>query len=196
MIINFIDKQELDENDKKAIAKIVKEGFWGKMGNFFQKVNSYDSVNILEQSITFDKGFYYKEEGKVLGAVLLWTEDVPYLNFGREARKGLGFWNAIILQIGFAGFKPKRKDGLKLAMIAVSSEARGKGVGTKLLDYLNDLAIHDGFKRITLEVIDSNRKAIDLYKRKGYKCVKYINTAIFTRKMGFRGYYKMQREIS
>lgn len=194
-MIDFAEKQEMEGNDKKAIAKIVKEGFWGKMGNFFRKVNSDEAVDILEQCITYKKGFYYKEKGHVLGAVLLETTDIPYINFSKQAKRKLGFWNGTLLQLGFATMKPKRDDGLKLAMIAVSPEARGKGVGTKLLDYLNDITIHDGYKRATLEVIDSNDKAKDLYERMGYKCVRYSSTALFTRKMGFRGYYKMQKEI-
>lgn len=194
MIIDFIDKQKIDRDDKKAVAQIVKDGFWGKMAKYFRYVNSDDTINILEQAITFDKGFYCKENGIVLGVVLLATKDIPYINFGRQAVKRLGFWNAFFLQLGFGAMKPKQNDGLKLEMIAVSPEARGKGVGTKMLDHLNKLAITEVFERITLEVIDSNDKAKILYERKGFVNKKYINTALFTRNMGFRGWYKMQKE--
>ena len=195
MIISFIEKQKMNIEDRKAIACIIKEGFWGKIGNFFRNVNSDESSNILEQAITFDKGFYYKENGIVLGVALLATRNTPYMNFKRRLRKRLGFWNGFMLQLGFGTMKPKLEDGLKLEMLAVSPNARGKGVGKKMLAHLRDLALREGFKRITLEVIDSNEKAKHLYLREGYEDKKYINTALFTRKMGFRGHFKMQKDI-
>lgn len=196
MIIDFIKKQNMNPEDRRAIAAIIKEGFWGKIGNYFRNVNCDESIKIIEEAITFDKGFYFRENGIVLGAALLGTSKTSYINFNRQARKSMGFWNGFIMQLGYGLLKPKCNDGLKLEMLAVSPYARGKGIGKIMLDYLVDLAEHEGFKRITLEVIDSNEKAKHLYEKKGYKDVKYINTAIFTRNMGFRGSFKMQKELS
>ena len=195
MIINFTKKEEMNIDDKKAIAQIIKDGFWGKMANFFKRADNNETLNVLEESITFDKGFYYKEDGIVLGVVLLSTKKIPYLHFGKSARKKLGFWNATLLQIGFATLNPKYSDGLKLEMIAVSPEARGKGVGTKMFDHLYKIAKNEGFQILTLEVIDSNKKAKDLYTRLGYKEVKYSSSALFTRNMGFNGSFTMQKSI-
>jgi ribosomal protein S18 acetylase RimI-like enzyme len=196
MIIDFIKKQNMNPEDRRAIAGIIKEGFWGKIGNYFRNVNCDESIKIIEEAITFDKGFYFKENGIVLGAALLGTSKTSYINFNRQARKSMGFWNGFIMQLGYGLLKPKRNDGLKLEMLAVCPEARGKGIGKIMLDYLVDLAQEEGFKRITLEVIDSNEKAKKLYEKKGYKAVKYINTAIFTRNIGFRGSFKMQKDLS
>ncbi len=196
MIIDFIEKQNMNSGDRKAIAGIIKEGFWGKIGNYFRNVNCDESIKIIEEAITFDKGFYYKEDGIVLGVALLGTAKTSYINVDRQVRKRMGFWNGFIMQLVYGTFKPKLNDGLKLEMLAVSPKARGKGIGKIMLDYLVDLAQNEGFNRITLEVIDSNNKAKHLYDKKGYKEVKYTNTAIFTRNMGFRGSFKMQKELS
>lgn len=196
MIIDFIEKEKIDREDRKAIAKIIKDGFWGKIRNYFHNLNSDETIKMIEEAITFDKGFYYKEDGIVLGVALLGTADTSYINFNRQARKRMGFWNGFIMQLGYGAIKPKEKDGLKLEMLAVSPEARGKGVGTKMLDHLVKLAQHEGFNRLTLEVIDSNEKAKLLYEKKGYKVKRYINTALFTRNMGFKGSFKMQKDLS
>lgn len=195
MIIDFTKKQEMNIDDKKAIAQIVMDGFWGKMGKFLESVSSNEAVDIIEDAITFNKGFYYKEDGVVLGVTLLATEEITYINFLKSRRKRVGFWDSLFLHIGFGLMAPKKKDGLKLEMIAVSPKARGKGVGTKMLDYLNSIAVKDGFKKLTLEVIDSNNKAKVLYEKKGYRDIKYTNTSLFTKSMGFNGYYKMQKII-
>jgi len=172
MIIDFIEKQNMNPGDRKAIAGIIKEGFWGKIGNYFRKVNSDESIKIIEEAITFDKGFYYKENGIVLGAALLGTAKLSYIIFNHQARKRMGFWNGFIMQLGYGSLKPKLIDGLKLEMLVVSPEARGKGIGKKMLDYLVDLAQKEGFKKITLEVIDSNEKAKHLYEKMGYNARK------------------------
>jgi ribosomal protein S18 acetylase RimI-like enzyme len=52
--------------------------------------------------------------------------------------------------------------------VAVDEKMRGKGVGTGLLGYLEFLAKEKGVKKITLEVIDSNPKAMALYNRLGF----------------------------
>jgi len=196
MIIDFIYKQNMNPGDRIAIARIIKEGFWGKIGNYFRNVNSEETIKIIEEAITFGKGFYYKENGIVLGAALLGTKNTSYINFNRQARKRMGFWNGLVMQLGYGAFKPKLNDGLKLEMLAVSPEARGKGIGKIMLDYMLDLAREEGFKTITLEVIDSNEKAKKLYERQGYKNIKYMNTALFTRNMGFSGSFKMQKNLN
>lgn len=195
MIIDFIEKENIDMQDRLSIAEIIKDGFWGKMGKYFKQVDTEKAVEVLEKAITFDKGFYFKEDGIVLGVVLLATSDTPYIDFIHLGRKALGFWNALLLHIGFGLIKPKKDDGLKLEMIAVSPKARGKGVGTKMFDHLDKIAKSEEFERLTLEVIDSNIKAKDLYTRLGFKDVKYARTALFTRSMGFDGSFTMQKII-
>ena len=52
--------------------------------------------------------------------------------------------------------------------IAVRKEMRGRGVGSRLLEMLEETALKQGIRRLTLEVIDTNPRAEALYKRLGY----------------------------
>jgi ribosomal protein S18 acetylase RimI-like enzyme len=56
-----------------------------------------------------------------------------------------------------------------LQAIAVSPEARGSGVGTKLLAIAEEKAQRRGCDRVTLDVVATNTDGIRLYKRLGYK---------------------------
>ena len=49
------------------------------------------------------------------------------------------------------------------------STARGKGVGPKAMQYLEDQIINQGLKRIELGVFEFNVKAIKLYRKMGYQ---------------------------
>ncbi|NPD17249.1 GNAT family N-acetyltransferase [Xinfangfangia sp. D13-10-4-6] len=52
--------------------------------------------------------------------------------------------------------------------IAVSPAARGKGIGTALINALCDEALRRGYREARLEVIDGNPRARALYERQGF----------------------------
>lgn len=56
-----------------------------------------------------------------------------------------------------------------VAILAVSSEAEGKGVGRALLQAAEDWGRAEGFKRITLNVFTDNRRAKAFYERQGWR---------------------------
>ena len=53
--------------------------------------------------------------------------------------------------------------------ILVKEEYRSRGIGTKLMSYLVSEAIHYKVINITLEVRVSNSRAINLYKKFGFR---------------------------
>jgi ribosomal-protein-alanine acetyltransferase len=59
----------------------------------------------------------------------------------------------------------------RLYSIAVSSEATGRGIGSRLLSAAEDKARQRGANRLHLEVRADNSKAIGLYERAGYRPV-------------------------
>ena len=74
-------------------------------------------------------------------------------------------------------------DAWHVMNVAVDPDQRGRGVATMLLERLFDLTADDARRGYTLEVRVSNRKAIDLYERLGF------------RSRGLRrGYYTDNRE--
>jgi len=62
--------------------------------------------------------------------------------------------------------RPKAGE-IYIEWLAVSASARGRGVGTKLLDWMEATARERGMTTLSLAVIRGNR-AKGLYERKGY----------------------------
>lgn len=60
------------------------------------------------------------------------------------------------------------RDQLLMDGIAVSPAMRGKGAGTLLLRELQAFARNNGFRRLRLDVIDTNSSARRLYERMGF----------------------------
>jgi ribosomal-protein-alanine N-acetyltransferase len=74
-------------------------------------------------------------------------------------------------------------DAWHVMNVAVDPEQRGRGVGTMLLERLFELTADDARRGYTLEVRVTNRKAVGLYERLGF------------RSRGLRrGYYTDNRE--
>ena len=67
----------------------------------------------------------------------------------------------------YGGFHKVLDEG-QIANIAVRTDMRGQGFGRQLLQTLLDLAKTAGINRITLEVKDTNERAIGLYKSFGF----------------------------
>ncbi len=59
-------------------------------------------------------------------------------------------------------------DRVEIDNIFVLEEYRNKKIGTKLIEYLDKIAIDNNAINITLEVRESNSVAIHLYKKMGF----------------------------
>lgn len=69
--------------------------------------------------------------------------------------------------ICYGGFH-KVLDEADITNIAVRADERGKGIGKELMRELIRLAKEAGVKRMTLEVKDTNERAVKLYKTFGF----------------------------
>ena len=71
--------------------------------------------------------------------------------------------------------------------ISVSSDARGRGIGGRLLEEVESYAISHGFESIRLDVIDTNPDAKRLYERKGFSVTKSESFGWLRWLLGFGG---------
>lgn len=69
---------------------------------------------------------------------------------------------------GYVGISTVADEGY-IANIAVKPQFRGKGVGTMLIDRCIQLGFTLGLRFISLEVRTSNREAVTLYKKLGFR---------------------------
>ncbi|MCD4848819.1 MAG: GNAT family N-acetyltransferase [Candidatus Aegiribacteria sp.] len=199
MINNEIQiTQIIDEIQKDEILSIMYDAFEKKLSNLELKPKSREQgLRILRKSANYDQGLYAIHKSGIIGAV------------GMNSRKKRFYyfeWKVLLEEFGFIGaswrsiIQKYSADSLKdtelyIGSIAVAENYRGKGIGTKLLDAVKDLARNNGFESIILDVVDTNPRAFDLYKRYGYEVIKKRKFGFITRSAGFSFSYKMRYTI-
>lgn len=87
------------------------------------------------------------------------------------------------------------KDELFVADVAVSPDARGRGVGRALMKYAEIIAREKELPKLSLGVSKGNFPAIGLYKSLGYKITEEHTDEWFKRRYGFPGVFKMVKAV-
>ncbi len=128
------------------------------------------AIALVESSIIVSSCFSAWEDRKLLGVLAIQTEDQNFLNLSfKDLRTHYGFWGAIVKGVALHLLQHNPKpDELYVEGIAVIDYARGKCVGTKLFEELMSFAQTNNFKKVTLEVINTNHRALQLYERLGF----------------------------
>ena len=99
-----------------------------------------------------------------------WKADTFEGLIGREGLELLTFADSEDGVIGYAVLWCILDQG-ELANIAIRPELRGRGLGARLLAEVVEICRRKGVKSLYLEVRDSNRAAVSLYERFGFRDV-------------------------
>lgn len=135
------------------------------------------AISLFKASIIPANCLSAVEDGKLLGVLAMQTDTQKFMDISYENLKThYGLVGGIIKAAGLMLLQhhPKPKT-MHIEGIAVEDFARGKGVGTKLLDELMAIAVSENFETMTLEVIDTNPRAQKLYERLGFVVQKRSN---------------------
>lgn len=79
--------------------------------------------------------------------------------------------------------------------VCVQEPARSLGIGTGLLQFIEDVARSRGYAEIRLDVVDSNLRAKALYARLGYVITKSEDIGILRHVFGFQSSSTMIKQL-
>lgn len=116
-------------------------------------------ADLLQRSEAYARSLYPSESVHMLPVALLRAADVRFL-VARDRRTGdaLGC-GAVVLQSGAAG---------EIKRMFVDEGARGQGIGGRILEMLERIALAEGARVLRLETGVSQPEALALYRRSGY----------------------------
>jgi len=181
-------------------ADILAAGFPLKMRHELRARTPRQAALLVEQSIAPDLGWVALDPGgDVLGVLGVDTDGLSFFNwrYPMLARE-LGLLSAIparfFTALGAITTRPGR--GLwRIEVIAVDEQARGGGVGTRLLRTAIEAARDTGMRAVTLEVVDTNEPARALYERLGFRCVRTQRSGWLTAQSGYQAIRYMRLDL-
>ncbi|MGE7877852.1 GNAT family N-acetyltransferase [Peribacillus muralis] len=141
------------ETDEEKILTIL-AGFFKKSGNRISYENTFVSVHDGEVS-----GLIITYHGKDAQEL-----DAPIVE---QLRRKLNDPNITI-------DKEAEVDDLYLDTISVDPNYQGKGIGSALIQYVEEYAKQKGYPRVSLVVENENEGASRLYNKLGYKELKTV----------------------
>ena len=185
----------LQENDCRRAAELFCDAFERKLRlllpSKIKGIDLFEKIIIRENAISA----IYKNE----------CVGIAGLHHGKEGfinPKIKVFIQTVGLIRGLRGYLVFRMmkntipdDELRIESFAVMSSSRGKGIGSILLAEVDRIAKRDGYKTISLEVVDTNPDARRLYERKGFIEEKTTNYPILRNIAGFSAVTVMKKVI-
>ncbi len=163
----------IPEQFRRDAAALYDEAFGPKFGVAVR--SQCRRVELLSESFLLEFGIAAISKGTLLG-VAGFKSNGGSLTGGMSYRRlvqVLGFlpgnWAAFI----FSLYERKNEEGeLLMDGISVRSDARGQGIGSRLLEQVESYAVAHSFSSIRLDVIDTNPNAKRLYERHGFSVTK------------------------
>lgn len=171
-------------SQQQQAAKIYYAAFEHKLSPILG--DSTSAIDILKTCMFSDNAFIAVKDGAVLGLVGFEHAghklvNITALDLIRTHGLLSGLWRTAL---GWFLSRTPHAGELLLDGIAVHPDARGCGIGTRLLETIFDFAREHNYARIRLEVVDTNPRACQLYERIGFRPMK-TSSAPFMRAWGF-----------
>ncbi len=192
MIYNFFLPKEM----RSKAVEIFSQAFQNKYGIIFKTNNEFKkfiSLLILQKRMIYA----YKDE-TLYGMLIYSTEEAKTHTTAKNMVKTFGLIRGLSRYVKLAPFHEKiHKGEIHIDFICVSEEARGRGIGTLLVNEAIELAQREKYKEITLAVIDTNEQAKKLYETLGFSTIKEVDTAPLNKiyHWDFKTVYNMVRKI-
>ncbi len=159
---------------RSAAAQLYESAFGSKLAVAIPDKQA--RVGVIEAALDPEFGFAAVEGDKLIGLAGMQTSEGSLtsgtLTF-TDVRHRLGLLGAVRAGIVATLYERRLTPGeLLMDGISVHPEARGKGIGTRLLNALKDHAINNGYQQVRLDVIVTNPRARALYERHGFVATK------------------------
>jgi ribosomal protein S18 acetylase RimI-like enzyme len=186
----------LPEHLRPAAARIYWQAFGAKLG----RVMGPDAraLAFLERAICSDHVIVaLAADGSLLGLIGFRTTQGGFAEGTREqwqAVYGLAgaTWRAAVLRLLL---RDVDNDRFLIDGLCVAPEARGRGVGTALIEAVAIRSASLGYRELRLDVIDTNLRARALYERLGFRTLHTERIGLLQHLFGFETAVTMVRPV-
>jgi ribosomal protein S18 acetylase RimI-like enzyme len=186
----------LPDRLRPAAARLYWQAFGEKLGRVMGPADRAQAF--LESAIRGDHALCALGDGDALlgligfrsvtGAFAEGTPDQWRAVYGRVG----ALWRAEVLR---ALVREVDNDRFLIDGLCVAQDARGRGVGTALIEAISVRAMSLGYHELRLDVIDSNLRARALYERLGFRALRTEPIGMLRHLFGFDASTTMVRAL-
>jgi GNAT superfamily N-acetyltransferase len=192
-MIKIID--HLPETHVPAGMRLYYTGLEAKLGPVFGPEET--AMAVMPGSLHRSRCLVALADGRLVGILGIHDQGGSFLvpSYGTMVRhygQISGTFRTMLLMLLDSKVAP---GDLYLDGLAVAPAHRGQGIGTALIAAFETRARDNGFATVSLEVIDTNSRARQLYSRLGYQEVATHSMGPFSRLFGFRTTCRMSKII-
>jgi ribosomal protein S18 acetylase RimI-like enzyme len=158
--------------ERPAIAALYWEAFGAKLGRTLGPRRR--ALQFLERALLPSHAICARDAGgRLLGVAGFKTLDGALVDGGLGLMAQVYGWPGAAWRVLLLAALARDTENRRFLMdgIFVAPQARGQGVGTRLLDAVAQEARARGYAELRLDVIDSNTRARALYERRGFRAV-------------------------
>jgi ribosomal protein S18 acetylase RimI-like enzyme len=180
--------------ERRALAALLYEGYAQKAAALH--IPRETALAALAGALDLNRCFVAVRNGTLVGVVGLVENDGRALRFSLALiRRHFGPLRSLayFLVLGARTWGQIAARELVFEALAVSPKYRRQGIGRSLVTRVEEYARAKGYSSVGLDVTDSNRAAIRLYRRMGYAIVKTRRYGLATRRAGFGGHHRMRK---
>ena len=195
--MTFTILRGMPRDQRHAASVLYWQAFGGKLGHVLGP--EPQALDFLDRVIRADYAIVALDEaGHLLGIAGFKTAQGAFAGGSfadLRAVYGLpgALWRSMLLRL-----LGRNVDNARFLMdgICVSREARGQGVGSRLVEAICDEARARGYAEVRLDVIDTNWRAKALYERLGFRAAGEEHLGPLRLIFGFRSATMMIRNLS
>ncbi len=196
MTVDKFSFKDEDEKTQLIISQILYKAFETKFTPILKKVSPSQAIDIIKQTLLPTSGLIGREGSKIIGVAILSSKKAPSLNIDKTLIKKIGFIPYKYFKYVFHVETINDEETIKIELLAINKKARGKGYGSKLLSEIIKYSRQEKYKRILLDVVDTNPRAKMLYKRIGFKTTKKHYSGVLTKAFGYSSEEEMSLNIN
>jgi ribosomal protein S18 acetylase RimI-like enzyme len=186
----------IPEKDREEAASLYWDAFGEKLG--FTMGPKYQAVMFVRSVLRPDHGICaHDDNGRLLGIAGFKTAQGALVGGDFSDLRRVYGWVSAAIRCSLLSLLERDTENERFLMdgLFVAPEARGKGVGTALLDAIVDEARRRGFDQVRLDVVDTNPRAKALYRHVGFKEVKTVRIGLLRHIFGFSASTTMVRDV-